>query len=107
MSIDASFHSFTDAEINNATILDGVYALYDGSETIYIGKGEGAEGIRGRLKRHKAGYEGNCTKQATYFNYETNFNPLKRESELLQEYKRLWGKLPRCNEVMPDKSTWA
>ena len=101
MGIDAPFHSFTDEEVNSATILNGVYALYDGSETIYFGKGEGAEGIRDRLKAHKAGYEGNCTKGATYFNYETCFNPSQRESELLQEYKSLWGKLPRCNGVMP------
>ena len=101
MGIDAPFHSFTDEEITNAPILNGVYALYDGSTTIYIGKGEGTEGIRGRLKAHKAGYEGNCTNQATYFNYETHISPSQRETELLQEYKRLWGKLPRCNEVMP------
>lgn len=101
MGIDAPFHFFNDDGINNAPILDGVYGLYDGSDTIYFGKGEGAEGIRGRLKRHKAGYEGYCTKNADYFNYETCFTPSQRERELLQEYERLWGKLPRCNDVIP------
>ena len=101
MGIDAPFRSFTDDEINLATILDGVYALYDGSVTIYYGKGEGLEGIRGRLKSHKAGYEGSCTQRATYFDYETHHNPSNRERELLEEYKRLWGILPHCNSVIP------
>jgi len=101
MSIDAPFHHFTDEEINSTTTLDGVYGLYDSPETIYIGKGEGAGGIWGRLKAHKAGYEGSCTQGATYFNYETHHNPSARERELLEEHKRLWGKLPRCNDVMP------
>lgn len=99
--IDTPFHVFNDKEINGAPILDGVYGLYDGSETIYVGKGEGLDGIRGRLRRHKEGYEGYCTKSATYFNYETYFNPSQRERELLQEYMRLWGRLPRCNDIMP------
>jgi len=99
--IDAPFHLFTDEEVNRATILDGVYALYDSSETIYIGKGEGVDGIRGRLKSHKAGYEGSCTKLAGYFNYETHLYPSARERELLEEHRRLWDKLPRCNNIMP------
>ena len=101
MSIDAPFQLFRDEEIGNATTLDGVYGLYDGSETIYYGKGTGAEGIKGRLKAHKAGYEGSCTRNATYFNYETHSNPSARERELLQEHQRIWGKLPRCNNVIP------
>jgi len=101
MGIDAPFRSFVDDEINNATIFNGVYGLYSGSETIYYGKGEGEEGIRGRLKSHKAGYEGACTQTANYFNYEIYLLPSQREAELLEEHKRLWGKLPRCNEIMP------
>jgi hypothetical protein len=101
MSIDAPFHVFTDDEIEKATILNGVYALYDDKETIYIGKGEGKEGIRAQLRSHKVGYEGECTKDAKYFNYEACLNPQQRESELLHEYKKLWDKLPLCNDVMP------
>ena len=101
MSIDAPFCIFSDKEIGSATILDGVYGLYKGSDTIYYGKGEGMEGICGRLKSHKAGHDGACTQIADYFNYETCLLPSQREAELLQEYKRLWGRLPRCNEIMP------
>lgn len=101
MFISMELRIFTDKEIENATIIDGVYGLYGGSETIYYGKGEGLEGIRGRLKRHKAGHEGYCTRGATYFNYETAPNPSWREVELLTEYKELHGKLPRCNDFIP------
>jgi hypothetical protein len=102
MGIDAPFQLFNDEDIEKAPTLDGVYGLYDGPETIYIGKGEGIEGIRGRLKAHKAGHEGECTKEAMYFNYEIHHNPSQREAELIHEYQRIWGRSPRCNDVTPD-----
>ena len=101
MSINTPLHQFVDDEIEKAPNLGGVYALYDDIETIYIGKGEGVEGIRERLKKHKAGHEGSCTQNATHFNCETSFNPSQRESQLIQEYKSLWGRLPRCNDITP------
>ena len=106
MSINTTWHPFTDSEIEKAPMLDGVYGLYDGSETIYFGRGEGEEGIKDRLKRHKAGSEGRCTQGATSFNWETCFNPSQREAELLAEYKSLYGKLPRCNDVTPSYSNF-
>ena len=95
------FRPFTDVEIDIATALNGVYALYDGSEAIYIGQGKGAEGIKGRLKSHKAGYEGHCITQATHFNYEICPSPPLREAALLREHITIWEKLPRCNDVIP------
>ncbi len=101
MNIDMPFQLFVDEEIDIATTLNGVYALYDDSETIYVGKGEGAEGIKGRLKSHKAGYEGHCFARATHFNYEICLNPPQREATLLREHIAIWGKLPHCNDVIP------
>ena len=106
MFINSTFHQFTDDEIDKAPTLDGVYGLYDGSEILYYGKGEGEEGIRDRLKWHKAGRGGACTQKATSFNYETCFNPSQREGELLVEHKKLYGKLPRCNDVTPSYSNF-
>ena len=102
MGIGSTWYSYITREIKKAPISDGVYALYQGSEIIYYGKGEGFNGIRGRLEAHKAGYEGSCTMNADYFNYEICSNPAKRERELLQEYKNKNGKLPRCNDLMPN-----
>jgi len=100
MGIDSSLHSFTNKEINKAPLSDGVYGLFQGTTIIYYGRGEGPKGIRGRLEAHKAGYEGSCTMNADYFNYEICSNPSNRERELLQEYKNTQGKLPRCNDLM-------
>jgi hypothetical protein len=104
MGIKTDWHIFTDEEIAKAPISNGVYGLYEISgkpATIYFGKGEGLYGIKGRLQSHKAGNEGTCTKSADYFNYETCYDPSARERELIEEHKKIWGKLPRCNEVMP------
>ena len=106
MSINTPWRPFIDSEIEKAPILDGVYGLYDGSETIYYGKGEGEEGIKGRLKWHKAGHGGSCTQRATSFNHEACLKPSQREVELLTEHKRLYGKLPRCNDVTPSYSNF-
>ena len=100
MCINSPLRPFIDSEIDMTIPLDGVYGLYDGSDVIYFGKGEGIGGVRGRLKRHKAGYEGECTQRATHFNYEICSNPSRRETELLAEYLRLYWRLPRCNSII-------
>jgi hypothetical protein len=101
MSISSNWHIFVDSEIEKTPASSGVYGLYQGSTTIYYGKAEGTEGIIGRLKSHKTGNEGYCTKSAEYFNYELCGNPSTRERELLSEHRNLWGSLPRCNNIMP------
>ena len=106
MGINTVWRPFTDNEIGKAPILDGVYGLYDGSDTIYFGKSEGERGIRSRLEWHKAGHGGSCTQKATSFNCETCFNPSQREAELLAKYKGLYDKLPRCNDVTPSYSNF-
>ncbi len=101
MTISDDWYTFSDENIGRSPTGDGIYALYDGEETIYIGKGEGENGIRARLQAHKRGDEGTCTQQATTYRREVLDNPSARETELLQEYKRIHGKLPRCNDIMP------
>ena len=101
MCINSLLRPFIDSEIDITIPLDGVYGLYDGSEVIYFGKVDGIGGIRGCLKRHKGGYEGECTQRATHFNYEVCSNPSRRETELLAEHLRLFWKLPRCNSSVP------
>jgi hypothetical protein len=101
MVIDTEWHYFNDEDIQKATTSIGLYALYKGSETIYLGKAEGVEGIRGRLKSHKAGNEGACTQFADYFNYMVCFDPRIHEIKLLDKYKKLYKKLPRCSDYIP------
>jgi len=101
MAISGDKYPFTKENVDKSPTDDGVYALYDESVTIYIGKGDGINGIRARLQAHKRGDEGNCTYGASDYRREVCNNPVTRERELLQEYKNANGMLPRCNTVMP------
>ena len=77
----------------------GVYGLYDPiSIVIYYGASDTS--IKVRLQRHLSGMEGKCTQGVTYFNFEKHFKPIQREKELLEEHKRLYDRLPKCNEVV-------
>ena len=62
MTIISDRYAFTQNNVNNSPTADGVYALYDENVTIYIGKGDGIDGIRARLQAHFRGDEGKCTK---------------------------------------------
>ncbi len=79
MAISGDKYTFTDKNISNSPTSKGVYALYDGEITIYIGKGDGANGIRERLQAHKRGDEGSCTKGASHYRREVCDNPATRE----------------------------
>jgi len=100
MPISGDTYSFTKENVDKAPTYEGVYALYDGNECIYIGRGEGEEGVRTRLQAHQRGDEGQCTQSATGYKREPSDNPKIAEGLLLEEYKEENGKLPRCNEVM-------
>lgn len=92
--------TFNDLMINTAPDEPGVYALYDNGTCIYYGSS--TRSIRSRLKDHRSGAEGRCTQSATHFNYEVNStDPVARERELILENKRIYGRLPRCNAVVP------
>lgn len=78
----------------------GVYALYKENELIYYGRAQGnSVTIRTRLQAHLRGDDGSCTRNATHYRREVCSNPVSREKELLEEYKKSnSGKLPKCNE---------
>lgn len=94
--ITATKFPFTESQVDRAPDKQGVYVLYDGDTITYYGSSETS--IRGRLKSHHRGDEGRCTQAATHFASETTTRPVAREKELLDEFKRIYGRLPRCNE---------
>jgi len=98
MPVSGDLYTFNDWNINRSPTGKGVYSLHKGDETIYIGKGDGEDGIRARLQAHKRGDEGPCTESATAYRREVCSNPSSRETELLEEYIRINGRLPRCNK---------
>lgn len=102
MQISGDLRTFSKDDIDHAPEEAGVYALYRGDSLIYIGRAEGGLSmttIRARLKNHQAGSFGPLTKAATHYRCEVRPDPVARERELLREYEKLHGQLPRCNHA--------
>ena len=99
MPITGVKYAFTESNVNLAPAEHGVYELYDGNVTAYIGRASGDEvTIRSRLMSHYRGDEGLCMAAATHYRREATSRPIARESELLDEYEEIYGELPRCND---------
>ena len=102
MPITGDKYSFTQDNVNKAPEVHGVYALYDGDLTIYIGRASGKSvTIRSRLQSHFRGAEGSCTQGASHYKREKTSRPIEREKKLIDDYYNANGKLPRCNDVKP------
>lgn len=86
-------YRFTRIVIAGAPDDAGVYALWDDEELIYYGRAEGASTIRLRLLEHY-----HVGLRATHYSWEICANPASRDAELLQEYRRAFGRLPRYND---------
>ena len=99
MPISGDEYSFTESNINNSPHAPGVYALYLRGELIYYGSA--TVQISDRLQDHLSGRDGPCTQQADGYRRELCSNPRQREKELLMEFRAAFGRLPRCNSVMP------
>jgi len=99
MVINSIKHLFTEININLcAPDQGGVYGLYDSALNI-IYYGSCLYSIKVRLRSHFSGAEGSYTRRAIYFNFEIVPNPKQREQDLLVEYQRIYGKLPKYNYI--------
>ena len=95
-------YRFTRTVIAGAPDDAGIYVLWDGEELIYYGRADGkgtGDGptIRSRLMDHYQGRVDAQTKRATHYGWELSTDPVSRETELLREHPRTFGKLPRLN----------
>ena len=80
MPITGELYTFNETNIARVPDEAGVYALYDGTELIYIGRARGtSETIRTRLRSHYNGDEGPCTQAATAYRREVTSSPVERE----------------------------
>jgi hypothetical protein len=97
MPIASPRYAFTAVMVGGAPPDPGVFALWENDELIYYGRalGQGAT-IQSRLREHLEAGE-SCTSPATHYGWEITSNPRAREAELLREYERAHGRLPRCN----------
>jgi len=75
----------------------GVYVLYDKNlAAIYIGE---SENLQNQFAKYfNTNFENDPCKQKTY-TYQRTFveNPKERKRQLLEDYKKKHGKMPRCN----------
>jgi hypothetical protein len=88
-------YRFTQLVIAGAPDEAGIYALWDGEEVIYYGRGP----IRSRLREHFHGRLDPLTRRATHYGWEICASPELREAELLSEHKRVFGRPPRLNQA--------
>ncbi len=95
MPILGSKFQFTETNVNLSPNQPGVYVLYVDGHLIYYGSSE--KSIRSRLQDHFSGREGDCTKVTDVFGYEVVSKPLKREQELILEFRTAFSVLPLCN----------
>lgn len=72
----------------------GIYTLWQGEEVIYYGRAQGEATLRSRLLEHLDDAAG-----ATHYSWEISREPAARESELLEEFRRAFGRLPRLNDA--------
>ena len=97
MPIASPRYAFNATMIAGAPPDPGVFALWENEELIYYGRalGDGAT-IQSRLREHlESGAHG--TSDATHYGWEIAANPRVREAELLREFEKMHGRLPRCN----------
>lgn len=93
MPIASPRYAFTATMVSGAPPDPGVFALWEGEELIYYGR---AQSIQSCLQEHLA-RAAPCTSRATHYGWEISGNPAMREADLLREYQRAHGRLPRCN----------
>ena len=91
MPIEDPRYHFTAVIAYGAPSNSGVYALWQDRELIYIGR---AASIRQLLIDH---LEKRDIREATHYSWELSLRPLEREAELLEQFRKRHGHLPRCN----------
>ncbi len=87
-------YRFSRVVIAGAPNEPGVYTLWQRDEVIYYGRAQGEATIRSRLLEHLE-----AAAPATHYSWEISREPAARESELLAQFRRAYGRLPRLNEA--------
>lgn len=81
-------YKFTRIVVQGAPDEPGVYALWEGEELVYYGRGVVRTSLLSHLDRTRA----------THYSWEVCADPATREAELLQEFERMYGRPPRDNK---------
>lgn len=82
--------------VDNAPVAEGVLALWEDDELIYVARTAGSSTIRAHLREHLERPHP-CCRGATHYSWELSLRPSVREAEILAEHLDRHGELPRCN----------
>jgi hypothetical protein len=83
--------------VENAPAAEGVLALWEDDELIYVARTAGSSTIRAHLREHLE-RRNPCSRGATHYSWELSLRPSVREAEIIAEHLERFGALPRCNE---------
>lgn len=95
MPIRNAKYRLTRAMVDDSPESQGIVALFQDDELIYIGRT--ATTIRARLQE-VLDRPDSCAGGATHYSWELSLRPAVREAELIAEYLEAHGQLPRCND---------
>jgi hypothetical protein len=96
MPIEQPLHRFLSVLVFTAPDREGLYALWQGADMIYLGCASGTATIKSCLTLHLNGHNP-CTENATHFSFEPAAHPAAREAQILAQFQARHGHLPRCN----------
>jgi hypothetical protein len=98
MPIRKPKYKLTRTMVEAAPHEQGLYALWEDDELIYLGLAATSATIRERLTEHLGRRLCPCAQKATYYSWELSLRPAAREVEILEEFFAQFGRMPRCNE---------
>jgi hypothetical protein len=98
MPIPGPKYKYTRFCAEGAPETPGLYALWEEGELVYLGRAAAEATIRSRLLAHLEGQCRPSAAAATHYSWELSLEPATREVELLREFRKQFGRLPRCND---------
>jgi hypothetical protein len=96
MPIDWPLYRFTSVLVSSSPEHEGVYALWEGDEMIYVGRASGSATVKSCLTMHYDRRD-SCAENATHYSWEIAFRPAEREAQILEQFQAQHGRLPRFN----------
>jgi hypothetical protein len=94
MAITNPKYRLTRVMVDGAPEEAGVFALWEGDELIYVGRATGTSTIRARLFEFLEASE-----RPSHYSWELSLRPAAREYEILEEYRKRYGRLPKGNSA--------
>ena len=98
MPIEKPKYKLTRAMVEAAPDQQGLYALWEDDELIYVGRASTSATIREQLIEHLGRRLCPCAEKATHYSWELSLRPATREVEILEQFFAEFGRMPRCNE---------